>query len=61
MISIHQIQNSLRETFIDLCEACFSEQEWLEENHFPDPNMAKPDRANRSAIAGLSGSTPGSS
>lgn len=38
MTSLPRIQNKLREQLSELCEACFAEQEWLEEGRFFDAN-----------------------
>jgi len=45
MTSFPQIQNRLRDEFNELCEACFAEQAWLEEDLAFDPNEAKHDHA----------------
>ena len=38
MTYLPHIQNQLREYISELCEACFAEQEWLEEGRFSDSN-----------------------
>ena len=41
MLSLPHIQNQIREQLSELCEACFAEQEWLEEGRCFDANAAQ--------------------
>lgn len=52
MTSLPSIQNQLREKISELCEACFAEQEWLEEGCFFEASEKTPFLAGR-------GDTPG--
>jgi hypothetical protein len=58
MTSLPKIQNRLRKEFGELCEACFSEQEWLEEGDSFNPEEAKHDPADCREAAGTSSATP---
>ena len=41
MTSLPHLQTQLREHFSELCEACFAEQEWLEDGRHFDPSTEK--------------------
>ena len=47
MTSFPHLQNQLRKQINELCEACFAEQEWLEDGRFFDPKEAEPHQATR--------------
>lgn len=50
MAYLPQIQKQLRERFSELCEACFAEQEWLEEGCFFDATERTPLPAGNGSI-----------